>query len=221
MRYIGKTSRGLSVRHAHHVYEARRGHKTYFSHWLAKHPEQTPVILAVCRTEQDALQTEVEMIALARLCGEPLTNYTDGGEGATGHRHSLESRAKMSAKQSVRTKQPHLGHRHTTETRRQISETKMGSIPWNRGVAMWSEADRQRISFEMKNRIVSDGTRQKMSAARIGEKNVNARLTESVVREMRLRNARGETGQDLAHEFGVSHSSACRAIKGETWKAVI
>lgn len=53
-----------------------------------------------------------------------------------------------------------------------------------------------------------------------GERNGARKLTADIVREMRRRKAAGETGYALAKEFGVSHSSTCDAIKGETWAHV-
>jgi hypothetical protein len=51
-----------------------------------------------------------------------------------------------------------------------------------------------------------------------GERTSTSRLTLDIVRECRFRHREGETGVDLAREFGVSKSAMCRAIKGVTWK---
>lgn len=42
-------------------------------------------------------------------------------------------------------------------------------------------------------------------------------LTEESVRAMRSMKASGQTGITIARHFKVSHSTACRAINGDTW----
>ena len=53
-----------------------------------------------------------------------------------------------------------------------------------------------------------------------GESNPCARLTDSVVREIRSLANEGHTGADLARKFGISKSTVCRVIRGERWEHV-
>src|ERR1035437_8505575 len=52
-------------------------------------------------TKEDALSKEIELIKSYRnISGDKLVNMTEGGEGGMqGHKHTLESRAKMSLSQ--------------------------------------------------------------------------------------------------------------------------
>lgn len=151
IRYVGKTCDRLRYRHAHHAHEARKGTRRYLYNWWRKQPvEPQPVLLGVHPTNEDAIQTEREVIALARALGEPLTNATEGGEGVLGLRHSEASRARMSAAQRMRTKQPHAGRSHTAEARERISQTKTGASPaWNKG-HLCVEGDNLRRAIELR-----------------------------------------------------------------------
>lgn len=62
--------------------------------------------------------------------------------------------------------------------------------------------------------------RVRLGQAPRGERVHNAKLTASVVREMRLRRANGEGTNALAKEYGVKPSTACNAIKRKTWKHI-
>jgi hypothetical protein len=53
-----------------------------------------------------------------------------------------------------------------------------------------------------------------------GEKHWRAVLTERIVREARVRHAKGESGYSLAEDYGVSPSTMNRAISGETWSHI-
>lgn len=53
-----------------------------------------------------------------------------------------------------------------------------------------------------------------------GSEHHNAKLTEDIVRELRIRSLAGEPTQRLATEFGVADVTADRAIKRITWKHV-
>lgn len=56
---------------------------------------------------------------------DPKFNFTKGGEGASGYKHSEESRRKMSlAKIGNKC---HLGKKHSLETRRKLSESHKGN----------------------------------------------------------------------------------------------
>lgn len=59
-----------------------------------------------------------------------------------------------------------------------------------------------------------------LSAPQVGRINSSRRLSDDQVIEMRRRAALGETGKDLACEFGVAHSTACRVIAGKHFRAI-
>lgn len=97
---------------------------------------------------------------------DPQFNFTEGGNGSSGFRHSEETRKKMS--EAKKGKKP---YEITEETRKKMSETKKGKIPWNKGkVNVYSEETRKKMSESQKGKTHSLETRKKMSEAMKGKK---------------------------------------------------
>lgn len=124
----------------------------------------TVTIVAHFAREKDALDYEMELIAKCRADGVPLTNQTNGGEGASGYKHTAESLAKMSA--ALKGKKPFLGRVHSEETLAKLRGNKNGL-----GHVHTPET-RAKISAARKSQKTgskrSIETRAKMSAARAG-----------------------------------------------------
>ena len=96
----------------------------------------------------------------------PKFNFTEGGDGTSGFKHSEETRKKMS--ESKKGKKP---YEITEKTRKKMSETKKGKIPWNKGkVNVYSEETRKKMSESKKGKTHSLETRKKMSEAMKGKK---------------------------------------------------
>jgi group I intron endonuclease len=76
-----------------------------------------------CDSEEDAFELEMFLIECLKESGVKLTNCTDGGEGASGHVHSEEVRARMSAFRKGRPCKP-----HSAETRAKIKESNKGKV---------------------------------------------------------------------------------------------
>jgi hypothetical protein len=99
--------------------------------------------------EITALSVERETIKKYRNLNFPLVNYTDGGEGVSGMKHSKESKRKMSELAMGRV--PHnKGKKFSEEICLKISLAKTGKPASNKGVAHTKE------------------TKEKMSAAKVG-----------------------------------------------------
>lgn len=77
-----------------------------------------------------------------------------GNTYTRGYKHSLETRAKVTA--------AGMGRKHSAETIKKMSDIKKGKV--------FSEETRKRLSDAAKNRVYSPETRAKMSAARMGVK---------------------------------------------------
>lgn len=71
-------------------------------------------IIASDLTEDEAFALEREQIAIQRQNGAPLANYSDGGEGPAGYRHTAETRAQIRIKRSAQV------IAHSEETRKKI-----------------------------------------------------------------------------------------------------
>jgi hypothetical protein len=91
--YIGKGS----VKRAY----AKDNRNPYWKNIVAKHGSYKVEILASWPTEAEAFEHEKLLISCFRDLGFSLANVTNGGDGVSGHKHSAESKAKMSAFQSV------------------------------------------------------------------------------------------------------------------------
>jgi hypothetical protein len=59
-------------------------------------------IVAFGLSDPEAIAAEIARISLRRSEGVDLANYTDGGDGTSGRRHSAETRSKMAAKATGR-----------------------------------------------------------------------------------------------------------------------
>jgi len=105
--YIGK---GKGKR-AH----SRAGRNQYWDRIVKKDGDFYVSLLSGGVDEEFAMLLEIEAIALFRARGCTLVNMTDGGDGASGHRPSDESRAKMSESSYMR-----------------------GKPAWNRGLPAWN-----------------------------------------------------------------------------------
>ncbi len=79
-------------------------------------------IIASGLAEHDAFSLERDRIAFQRASGSPLANYSDGGEGPAGYRHTPETKDKIRSK---RSKQIIV---HSEETRRKIGAANSISL---------------------------------------------------------------------------------------------
>ena len=95
--YVGKGDANRAKSH--------RGRSEHWHRVVRKHG-MTVDIAASWPTEREALSHEVLLIACLRELGEPLVNQTDGGDGMSGHKHTPETKALMSAAAKGRPKSP-------------------------------------------------------------------------------------------------------------------
>lgn len=111
-------------------------------------PPVDRIILQEWPSETDALQAEQFLIGYygRKDAGGLLHNFTDGGDGVTGMRHSQESRARIS--QSLIGNKRGAGHPHHTTPH--------------------SLATRLQMAAAARGRKLSEETRRKISRAGIG-----------------------------------------------------
>jgi len=134
-----------------------------------------------CSTEANAFDLERGIIKCLKKAGVKLTNFTDGGEGASGRVATSETRAKLSV--------AHIGNTHSAETRAKIAaakkgntnalgntsrlgrkhsaETKAKMAAWQRGRKHSAEAKAKMSAWQI-GRTLSEETKSKMSAAQRG-----------------------------------------------------
>lgn len=107
-RYVGKTDQVSLERykdgHVGGALKAVKGRRRRMQNWIRSVVERRGVVqvelLEIVPPGQDWEEAERRWIAYYRQMGCPLTNLTDGGEGASGAVWSQESRDKLSASKS-------------------------------------------------------------------------------------------------------------------------
>jgi group I intron endonuclease len=202
-RYIGLTTKGASYRLAGHI-SSSKTLKYPLYRWISKHGSESIHIdvIEVCH-QNDLADREKYWIAFYREVGNTLLNLTDGGDGVSGHRHSVETRAKMSTSRTglIRSEAHRLsqsisltGLKRSEETKQRISQSKSGTNHPNYGRTLSPET-RSKISQANKGQTPTDESiarikkynaervwtaedRAKLSAAKIG--NTNSRRTAHV-----------------------------------------
>jgi hypothetical protein len=110
--YIGKGTQKRAY--------AKDNRNPHWQHIFNKYG-RTVDMLAGWEQEEDALLHEQFLIACFKDIGYQLANVTDGGEGVSGHKHSVQSKAKMSAFQkefqnTERMKAVHKAHSEMAKT---------------------------------------------------------------------------------------------------------
>lgn len=133
--YIGKTTQLLCKRKCHHKDCARTNkYNSYFHKAIRKHGWDNFEwsVIDTATNEKELNEKEIYWINFYKIKNISY-NITIGGDGATGHKHSSESRLKMSEanKKKIAPKgenHPMYGKKHSEETRRKISETEKGKI---------------------------------------------------------------------------------------------
>ena len=105
IRYVGKTH-NLRERLYVHMSNARRGNKAYVYNWirLLTREDLSPMMFVVEVIWGDWRQAEKRWIKSLREQGCRLTNQTDGGEGAFGRAHSIETKRKIGEKSKGRVR---------------------------------------------------------------------------------------------------------------------
>ena len=98
-----------------------------------------------------AMFIEQEVIQKYRTLGYSLANYTNGGEGVSGYKHTQESRQKMS-KSAKNRRSTTEGLKFSDTTKQKMSEAHKGKSTWNKG----------------KTDIYSTETKEKMRNKKLG-----------------------------------------------------
>jgi hypothetical protein len=140
-------------------------------------PKDRVLILKKNLTEQEAFKHEKYMIAVfgrKDIGTGILHNFTDGGDGISGHIHSEETRQKLSK----------VGRGRSTpdKTKQKLSEVQKGNKKFNNGVIQvrakacpegfvpgMLDENKQKLSEAAKRRALTDEGRQTLSKARKGK----------------------------------------------------
>lgn len=182
-RYIGSAV-NVSKRWREHLRQLEEGkhHSRFMQRCWAKNGGENFIfrVILACRQE-DLIMYEQRAIDVIN----PQYNSNPMAASMLGHKHSPESRNKMSASRA-KDFSPMTGKRHTEETCRKISEAK-------RGKKQSPDAVRRRAD----------------SIRKLKGKHSAKKFTEEQIKEIRRRSEAGEKNIALAREFGVSDSVIC------------
>lgn len=166
LRYVGKSMSGM-VRPKSHSYPSRMAENTHKAHWVksvvASGFKPTIIVLEEFESEDGLNEAEQFYIAYFRFLGCPLTNATEGGEGATGHRASEVTRTKMSEKRR--------GRKFTSEHKAALSIALQGHS----------------VSDDVRERLSEIHTGNKYCVGRKLSKASRAKMSESVKRTSWIR----------------------------------
>jgi hypothetical protein len=157
LRYVGFTKR-LKHRYRCHRFGSKKP-RTHRDRWIralrATGLEPEMLIIEGVSGRAAAVDAEREMIAYFKMLGCRLTNATDGGEGALGHRWSDEERQRMSRERGG-SNHPNFGKCRPASTREKIAAKLRGrkSAP---------EVNAKRAATMRAKPPRGDGYRQKLS----------------------------------------------------------
>jgi group I intron endonuclease len=163
-RYIGKTV-NLHKRFTEHKNSAARGENLPIYRWIKSKGIENIEMITLAEGDDSELATlEIEWIARIRKSSHRLLNLTDGGEGATGYRHSEEIKKKWSKerKGSISGSKnpnygkfgpahPAYGRKLSEETKEKLAEQKRGANNPNYGKAI-PEETKKKMSLAQKGR---------------------------------------------------------------------
>lgn len=178
------------------------GRNQYWNRVVNKHGFVTEII-AKDLDEELAFLVESETIDVYKKRGIKLVNATDGGEGASGYKHTekYKNNLKGNSFGASAWGMSFKGKKHTEETKARMSYARIGN----------------------KNKLgkkVSQESKEKMSQAKLGKLNIKKRvLTEDQVKEIKSKIGYRNI-EALARQYGVGASTIRRIRDGQAYKEV-
>jgi len=179
-----------------------KGRNQYWHCVVAKHGFVAEYI-AQNLDEELAFLAEMEAIDVYRRRGIKLVNVTDGGEGASGYKHTAKHKANLKGNKNGATSwgMTFKNKKHTEESRQKMSYSRIGNK--NKSGTTLSEESKAKISAAMTGKIV---LKKRL-------------LTKEQVLEIRQRLGYRNIAM-LAREYGVGESTIRRIRNGEAYKDV-
>ena len=180
-----------------------KGRNQYWHRVVAKHGFVAEYI-AQNLDEELAFLAEMEAIDVYRRRGIKLVNVTDGGEGASGYKHTAKHKANLKGNKNGATSwgMTFKNKKHTKESRQKMSYSRIGNK--NKSGTTLSEESKAKISAAMTGKIV---LKKRL-------------LTKEQVLEIRQRLGYRNIAM-LAREYGVGESTIRRIRDGKAYKDAI
>lgn len=221
-RYVGKTKGPLATRVRGHLSDAKRHPSVPRFRWInaLRKAGAAPVAVELEQVPAEEWQdAEQFWIQNMRAMGSPLLNVTAGGDGIHGHKHSIETRARMSESAARTNLNPEIVAARGEGVRK----------------ALASPEARARLSERLRESHARPEIRAKLCAAAKQKANT-PEFREMVARVHRGKNLSPETrakisakkkGKPRSHEAiqrsadghrGLKHSPETIAKMRATWK---
>jgi len=178
----------------------KNGRNQYWHNVVNKHGYKAEIVVDGL-DEELAFLTEIELIDKYKKLGLELVNTTDGGEGASGYKHTEEHKEKLKGNEYWKLVKVNgfKGKTHSDEQKAKWSEMRKGSPGTRNGVHL------------------SDETKAKMSASKSGKPVLAKRvLSDDQVREIRFL-LQTEYIAEIARRFNVGESTIRRIRDGERY----
>lgn len=188
VRYVGKTSHSLAARLSGHLREARKGARHHRGTWIRSLVKPLEIVF-IDEVTGDGCAEEIRLISDLLTLGVRLVNGTVGGDGAMGHKHSPETRAKIPAALTPERREKiaagQRGRKASESLRRKLSKAHVGKTMSLETKAKMSAVQKRRMqdpsvraAFVSRKvgLTVSAETRAKISAAKLGRKHTAASL---------------------------------------------
>jgi group I intron endonuclease len=217
--YIGKTNDPKN-RWLSHTQPARLGYNLPYNETsliqkaIKKHGVENCefYIIEDLLTEKEVLEREKVFIAFykSNICRYGNLwgyNLTDGGDGISGHKHTEESKKKMSLASKGKPK----------------SEAHKKSLSIGGTGKVLSEAHKEAIRISNLGKKCNDESRKKMSQGKLGVKNPQSILTEDQVREIRKfisDNIDNWSSKTLDEKYGVAPRTIRDIANKKTWASL-
>ena len=190
--YVG-SAKDFSQRWGMHKYQLRRGkhHSPYMQKAYNKHGEGSFVfeIMLVC-SKEDLIFYEQRALDALSPC-DPSIGYNICKVAGSSLGRKMPTHAVESMRERMKGKQYGLGHRHSEESRAKMSASKIGNKNAV-GNQIWlgrkhSEETKARLSEVAKARRLSEETKRKISESSKGRKawNTGKKLSEEHVEKLR------------------------------------
>jgi group I intron endonuclease len=211
-KYIGQTKQKFIKRYWYHLWSLRNGN--HFNKKLLNSfnkNNEDDFIFYMVEEEYDVDKiNELEKKYIKEFNTiESGYNISEGGQEQHLVQYvSAESRKKVGQLNKERM----TGKKLSEETKQRMREASHHQRQ--------SEDGRRRISEAMKNRIVSDETKEKLRNANIGSKSPVAVLDEEKVKEIKISLMDGVKQSELAKQFNVSYGVISAIKHNRTWTHV-
>jgi hypothetical protein len=182
--YVGK---GKNNR-AYDLYHRKAYHKNTINYLLSNGFSVDVKIIDSELSEEESLLKEIELIAKWKSAGVKLANLTDGGDGVSGYKHTLETKEILKEKRKLQKTTP-----CSEETKEKIRKALIGK----------KKGKNPAHSERMKGKKKSEETKIKISIALTGSKRTDEqkkRISETLIgrfvsEETRLKLSLSHTGK--------------------------